>query len=156
MTSLPEGARRAHASLISRAAAGEPLSAPAEIGEEDLLVARYVDDNWAAFLFIYREKPEQFEQLIEIYSRGENNALQLEASASADWYGPLEVSPPCQPLWISGFEASARYCNDAAAFVSGVATGHRYLALLRNYSSGEALSPADAPFGPFLVRIWAD
>src|SRR4051794_39949219 len=120
MTLSPDAARRAHESLVAGAATGEPLSGPAEIGQDNLLVARYVDDNWAAFLFLYVDDPGVFEQLIEVYSR-QHDSLRLEVSASTDWYGPLSMPPPCQPLWISGFEATATTQHDSAGFASGVA-----------------------------------
>jgi hypothetical protein len=152
MTFSPDSARSAHEALVAGAATGEPLSGPAEIGPDNLLVARYVDDKWAAFLFLYMDDPGVFEQLIEVYRR-EHSYLRLEVSASTDWYGPLSMPPPCQPLWISGFEATATTRDESASFASGSAAGFRYLALLRSYSSGDSVPPADAPFGPFLVRI---
>ena len=151
----PSGpARDAHEEMLALAADGAPLELPGEIGDESVLVARYVDKDWAAFLFLFAEDPDRFEQLVEVYSRDRARSWELEASATSDWYGPLGGRPPSGPFWMSGFEVSARHRGDeAAAFVTGVVAEPRYLGLLRHYSSGEVLSPGDAPFGPFIARI---
>lgn len=126
------------------------------LAESPVLVARYVDESFVALLSLGwdPEGEAPFEQFVDVYQRqGDASDPVLLSSAGTDWYGPIEARPPCEPLWFSGFEVIARHGQAEATFATGFANDRRYRAALRNFASGEPLLEADAPMGPFIVRL---
>lgn len=112
------------------------------------LVARYIDDEFVAMLFILPPSLREFEQEVEIYKREGQRGLSLRLKGGGDWYGPVGERPP-ETFWMSGLTSS----TGGASFVTGAVTQLEHLKLIHHIGTGGTVNTADAPTGAFIARL---
>jgi hypothetical protein len=115
------------------------------------IVARYVDPNYVAVLWVYEDDSEEtgWHHDIVVYQRLADGQLEHAATGGSDWFGAPGTRPR-EHVWLSGFRCGN---FDGPTFVTGAVLDLEYLRLFRHFSTGEAVAERDAPTGAFVARI---
>jgi len=119
--------------------------------EAGAIVARYVDSDYVATLWLYEDDSYDtgWYHDVAVFKRSPDSSLERSMTAGTDWYGAPGTTPR-EFLFLSGFRCGV---VGGPAFVTGAVRALAYRRLLRHFGSGEAIDRVDAPLGAFVARI---